>query len=83
MTVMQLTVDGTAGSERIADGIRMVNQAFSGLEKDDVCSIYLPGTAKSAVPEEYFAWVQDNVSGGALVNAGLYNRTKNQGYALD
>ena len=83
MTVTQLTMDGTAGMERIVDGTRMVTSAFSGLEKGDACSVYLPGTAKSAVPEEYFAWVQDNVSGGALVNAGLYNRTKSQGYALD
>lgn len=83
MTVTQLTVDGKVGSEKIVDGVRMVTQAFTGLEKGDVFSIYLPGTAKNAVPEEYFTWVQDNVSGGALVNAALYNRTKGQGYALD
>ena len=83
MTVTQLTMDGTAGQERIVDGTRMVTQAFNGLEKGDVCSIYLPGTAKSAVPEDYVAWVPDNVSGGKLVNAGLYNRTKALGFALD
>ena len=83
MTVAQLTVDGSVGSERIVDGVRLVNQVFNGLEKGDVFSIYLPGTAKSAVPEEYFTWVQGNVSGGALVNAALYNRTKALGFALD
>ena len=83
MTVAQVTMDGPLPEERTADGMRMVTQAFSSLEVGDAISIYLPGTAKSMVPEEYFAWVQDNVSGGALVNAGLYNRTKGQGYVLD
>ena len=83
MTVAQLTMEGPLPEDRTADGMRMVTQAFSSLEVGDVISIYLPGTKTSAVPEEYFAWVQDNVSGGALVNAGLYNRTKGQGYALD
>ncbi|MGN0762629.1 MAG: SH3 domain-containing protein [Aristaeellaceae bacterium] len=83
MTVAQVTMDGPLPGERTADGMRMVTQAFSSLEVGDMISIYLPGTTTSAVPEEYFTWVQDNVSGGALVNAGLYNRTKGQGYVLD
>ena len=83
MTVTQLKQEGTPEEVRLIDGVRTVTRTPYGLTQGDVCSIYLPGTAQSAVPKEYFDWVQDNVSGGTLVNAGLYNRTKGLGFALD
>ena len=83
MTVTQLTTDGLPSQERVVDGIRMVTQAFTGAEVGDVFSIYLPGTSQSLVPEEYFTWVRSNVSGGALMNAGLYNQTKELGFVLE
>ncbi|MGN1018955.1 MAG: SH3 domain-containing protein, partial [Aristaeellaceae bacterium] len=83
MTVTRMTMQGSEGDERLEDGTLIITQAFHGMELGDVFSIYLPGTAQSQVPEEYFVWVPDNVSGGALVNAGLYNQTRDMGFALD
>ncbi|MGN0779223.1 MAG: hypothetical protein ACI4MJ_08770 [Aristaeellaceae bacterium] len=83
MVVTELSLDGQEGDIRLADGVRIMTQAPAGLSLGDAFSVYAAGTRQSAVPQEYFSWVYDNVSNSRLKNAALYNRSQECGFAQE
>ena len=83
--------DETEGEETIADGVRYIGSSPYGLDNADEILIYLPGSQRQDLPEDFVIWTWafdpwdagDELSQNGedkLTQYGLYNVSGAQGF---
>ena len=82
MQCVSLTQEGTAGAEKIIDGIKYITSEPYGFDFADEFRLYLPGKSLSDLPEAFLDWVRYSVEGSdKLTFYGLYNVGGEMGFS--
>jgi len=77
---VSLKTEGTAGEEKILDGIKVITADPYGFDDADEFMLYLPGKRASELPAGFLDWSHGSASSGALDCHGLYNVAGQQGF---
>ena len=77
-----LNVEGSAGEERIEDGIRYIIADPYGFDNADEFILYLPGKPADELPEGFLGWSHDKAAHRKLSCYGLYNVGGEQGFVV-
>lgn len=83
MRLKELHTARTPGEEYIENGVRYICSDPYGMDDADLFYLYLPGTPRSVLPEQFISWVwlEDSAQSLPADFYGLYNQGGEQGYS--
>jgi len=87
LRLVSLNLEEEEGTERIEEGVRIINTGAYGIEGGEVFMLYCPGRATADLPENYLEWIRmphawDEIP-EKLPFYGLYNTEEELGFFMD